>query len=440
MSKVFLHFLLVAGIFLSVSGSEKARSVKELISPRGIKFWLARDSSATLVCINIVFKNAGSAHQERSKAGVPVLFSSTVLCGSGKYSKTQFDEKCCNLVIEISSAANEDNVCFSCTASKLVLSEAIDLFNMAITSPNFEEDKTKMIQNGIGSSLQNYAASPLEIVFFSIMPSIIFKLYPYERGRYGSEEDFFRLSIEDLRRFKDKFLVTSNVELCMVGDLSEEEAVILVDKIFSGVEEGNPSPDNLMDVTPQLNSEIKRYYAGGPQSSIFFALKTEPPKSSKRHAAMLLYKILGEGYVFKGRILSKLRTERGLIYSGTVFPVDLKHSSYIFGELQTDNSKAQRAIELLKAIIKDLRENGITERELRFAKNNIKGRMAVALRTSMDICNFYIHKKLQGFGTEILSEELENIERPTLVEVNSLAREILNEGQMSFVVIGGMTK
>jgi zinc protease len=94
----------------------------------------------------------------------------------------------------------------------------------------------------------------------------------------------------------------------------------------------------------------------------------------------------------------------------------------------------------LKAIVKDLRENGINESELLFAKSNMKGKMLVSLRTSEDICHFYFHKKLQGFGTTVLAETIEKIDATTLEEVNSLAKEILDENNMSFVVIGGAKK
>jgi zinc protease len=323
------------------------------------------------------------------------------------------------------------------TVPKIVLNEGIDLFNLLITSPNFEEDKIKVIQNDIAYYLQNYAADPVNIAVSSIVPSIIFKSHAYERGSFGFPEDVAKLSAEDLKNYKSKFLTAGNAEVCIFGDVSEKEAAALADKIFSGVKFGKPSADNVEDVAIKLNSEVKKYYAEGPQSLILFVLKTERPLSEKRYAAMVLYRILGEGSIFKGRILSKLRTEKGLIYGGTVNNVDLNHSSYVLGRLQTDNSKVQNAIDSLKEIVKNLREKGIGESELQFAKNNIKGMMLVSLRTSEDLCDFYFNKKLQGFKRTALPEIMEKISQVKLEEVNSLAREILDENCMSFVVIGG---
>jgi zinc protease len=442
-SKILLKLIFVLCVFNACGDEktsdekkeEKTSAVEELVSSSGLKFWHKKDDSAPLVHVRIAFKNIGAAHQEKVKVGVPVFYSNAVFCGSGKYSKTQFAKKCSDLSIRISCNAGFDNLRFSLTAPKIVLSEAVDLFNTLITSPNFEEDKIKIIQNGIGYSLQNYAAEPTSVAFFSIIPATIFKSHAYENGKFGSSEDFMKLSIDDLQNYKKQFLITSIVEICVFGDISESEAKSLVDKIFAGIKAGKPLADNVKNVEPKLKSEIKKYYADGPQSSIFFVLKNERPLFEKRYIAAILYRILGEGCAFKGRILSKLRTENGLIYGGGLHNVDLKHASYIFGMLQTDNAKVQAAIDLLKTVIRDLREKGITQKELEFAKNNIKGSLLVGLRTSGDLCEFYFNRKLQGFGTNALSETIEKIDRATLEEVNSFAREILDE--ITFVVIGG---
>jgi len=418
----------------------QAAEIKELCGSNGIKFWFMRDDSAPLVHVRIAFKNAGASHQKKEQIGLPTFYTYGVFCGSGKYSRVQFIEECSNLSIQIISKADMDNIVFSLTSPKIVLNEAINLFNALLGSPNFEEGRIKMLQNDLACFFYDYAASPIGVAVFLFVPSMIFKSHFYENGKYGSLEDFQRLSIEDLKNYKSKFLVTSNVEMCVFGDISENEAIALVDKIFNGIPKGQAAIDNVKDTVPQLDAEIKKYYVEGPQSTVCFALKTETPLSPKRCIARILCRIIGEGGTFKGRILSKLRTEMGLIYSGTAFCVDHKHASYIFGGLQTDNSKVQDAIESIKLLIKDLRENGITESELQFAKNNIKGSILVNLRTSGDLCNFYFTHKLLGYPKTILKDYIEKLEKITLEEVNAYAKEILDADNIPFLVIGGEKK
>ncbi|MDR0677498.1 MAG: insulinase family protein [Holosporaceae bacterium] len=431
MNKVLIFLLIFQLNFLC------ATEVKEITSKNGVKFWYIKDTDSLLINMIIAFKNAGAAHQPEDKAGLPVFFSSAVFCGTEKYSKSQFTEKCSNLAASISCQADQDNLYFIFSAPKLTYEEAAGLFNKSIISPSFEEKKVKIAQDMEADFLSSLAANPMEVAYYSILPSIIFKSSPYSYGIYGSAENFVKLSINDLKEYKKRFLRIDNSEICISGNLSEKEAASLVDKILFQVEKNTELKDCIEDVVPIITADVKKYYAEGPQASILFVQKAERPLSPKRCAAKIIFKILGEGGVFKGRILSELRTKKGLIYNGSIGVIDLKHASYALGYLQTDNSKIQEAIATLKSIIKNLRKNGITQEELKFARDNMKGKMLVELRTSGKLCNFYMWRKLNGLGTNALEEIMSEVDNVTLSEVNSLAKEMLNENKMTFIVVSG---
>ncbi|MDR2766078.1 MAG: insulinase family protein [Holosporaceae bacterium] len=413
------------------------QKVRRLVTKAGVRFWFMRDDSAPLVHVKIAFKNSGASRLEKSKAGLPQLYANTVFCGSGKCGEMEFRKKCSDISISISCKAEIDRMVFSMTSPKIVLDEAIGLFREALASPVFEKDKVTKIQNELAYSLQNYAANPVGVAFGILIPPVIFQSHPYENGDYGRAEDFLKLSTEDLREYGAKFLVTANAEACVFGDVTEKESISLLDKVFSGIKAGRRAPDNLRDVTPMLISAIGRYYADGPQSTIVFVLKNEKQSSPKRAAAVILHRILGGNGLFRSRLMSELRTKLGLIYGEFMVPVDLNHANYIFGMLQTDNSKTTLAVQALKKVIGNMRKKGITEKELEFAKNNIKGTLLVGLRTSRDLCQFYFEKMLNGLGPKALSDFLEKIERVTLAEVNQLARELLDEDHLSLIIIGG---
>jgi zinc protease len=414
----------------------KLLNVKQLVSNSGVKFWFMNDGSAPLVHIKIAFKNSGSSYQEKSKTGVPKFYSHTVFCGSGNLSEVEFKKRCSDISIVMSCQAGIDNVVFSMTTPKIVLKDAVTLFNMALVAPMFEKDKVKKIQNGIAYSMQNYAIDPIEIALNEVVPSLIFKSHAYENGSYGSLEDFMKLSVDNLMKYKSQFLVTSNAEACVFGDISANTAVSLMDKVFFGIEKGNTAKDNVSDIDPKLAHVSKKYYVDGPQSTIIFVMKNEKPLSFKRAAAIVLYHILGDGSL-KSKIMLELRTKQGLVYQSAIIPIDLNHSNYVFGMLKTDNAKIPQAIASLKKVIKELKRKGITEEELKFAQSNITGSLLVGLRTSAALCQFYLCKMLDGFGTDALSYSANRIAQVSVKEVNNIAKEILDEENMPFIIIGG---
>ena len=109
----------------------------------------------------------------------------------------------------------------------------------------------------------------------------------------------------------------------------------------------------------------------------------------------------------------------------------------MLGILETDNKKVDKAIAALKNIIKDLREKGITEDELKFAKGYINSSTLVQLRTSGKLCNFYFAEMMRGRGVNALNERLDGINNVTLNEVKKFCKDNLDENNIPFVIIGG---
>ena len=401
---------------------------KELTSASGMKFWFLKDTSSKLVHVNIAFMNCGAAYLQKSKAGTAALYAEAVFCGAGKYSKQEYEKECHDNSIGISSLADLDNIKFSLTTSEIVLQEAAQLFSAVLNAPKFEEKEVLKIQNSLDVE---------DVTLQTMLLAKIFRSHVYEKGAIGAPEDYAKLTIADLKDYKKRFIVRKNAKIFVGGAISEQQAIALVDKIFSGMAEGQKAKDTVVDVAPKLSNEITQCYLEGPQSRIIFVSKNVPCLSEKRRAAMILYNLLGSQSFMQNRILANLRTGQGLIYAGGVSPADMMHANVICGTLITDNKKAQTAITSLKAVIKELKEKGITQQELDLMKSHMLGIMLVGLRTSKTLSQFYFQNMLRGFGTDVLRKIIDEINNTKLSDVNAAAKELLDDENLSVIVIGG---
>ncbi|MCR4623583.1 MAG: insulinase family protein [Alphaproteobacteria bacterium] len=425
--------ILFAILFLISEISEA--EVKELTCSYGIKFWYSRDNSDPLINIVVTFKNCGSAHMDKTKTSVPNLFVVTIFCGCGSYSKEEFQEKTEDISAIFYGHSNFDNVLFFFEYPKIVSAEATNLIQTFFSSPKFPKAEIEKMKNAISYRLENYQVAPISWCENVLFPKLLFKNHPYGDS-VATSENVLKLNDADLKSFHKKYIVRSNVELCIFGDISEKEAVKLADQILSSIPKGEKAQDNIPDTKPTLENFSEKYYIEGPQSYIVFALPNILKNPEQKFAASVLYLIFGDGG-FRSYIIKKLRSELGLIYYGGVSKIEKKHSCFEIGLLQTSNNNTAAAVDSIKSLLKNLKEKGISQKELDFAKNNIKGKFLVNLRTSRDLCNFYIMKKLQGHSTNALDEVLRGIDAVTLDQVNSLANQILDEENIPIVIVGG---
>lgn len=432
---IFVSGILFAKDFKSSSKELKPTRVRELISSYGIKFWYHQDGSTPLINIAVAFKNSGTAHMISTKRSVPDLYMSTVLCGSGQYSKEEFQEKLQNISVKLYGHADFDNVVFLYKYPKIVSDEAISLFLLALNSPKFEKKEVEKKKISLSYLLETYQVAPLFWYMNVMMPKVLFADHPYRDG-LGNSEEVLKLNRTDLEAFHKKYIVRNNVELCIFGDISEADAIKLADKILANIPQGKESFDNISDTEVKLQNFSRNYYYEGPQSYVIFSLPNFLKFSEKKFASIVLYLILG-GDSFKSRIIKKLRSDAGLIYSGGLHTVGLKHAIFSIGVLQTSNKNVDTTISEIKHILKQLKEEGISQEELDFAKSNIKGTFLVNLRTAEDLCSFYMSKKLQGYSIDVLEEFLQGIDSVNLEQVNLVAKELLDENKLPVVVIGG---
>lgn len=432
---IFVSGLSPAKNFEPSPAQPKTARVKELVSSQGIKFWYHQDKSTPLVNIAIAFKNSGAAHMELTKRSVPSLYAWTVLCGSGKYSKEEFQERLQNISVKLYVNADFDHVAFFYKYPKIVSDEAINLFLITLNSPKFEKKEVEKKKQSLSYLLETYQNSPIWWYQNVMMPKMLFEDHPYRDG-LGNAEDVLKLNKTDLKKFHEEHIVLDNVELCIFGDLSEDESVKLADKILKNISRKKESVDKIKDAKAKFQNFSQKLHYEGPQSYILFALPNILKPSEKMFAATVLYLILG-GDSFKSKIMSKLRSDLGLIYGGGTDKIRYKHASVEIGFLQTSNKNIDSAISEIKSILKQLKEKGISQEELDFAKSNIKGLFLVGLRTAEDLCYFYMTKKLQGCSVNVLEEFLQGIDSVNLEQVNSVAKELLDENKLPIVVIGG---
>jgi len=90
---------------------------------------------------------------------------------------------------------------------------------------------------------------------------------------------------------------------------------------------------------------------------------------------------------FSGRLFTSFRTKRGLTYRSSAQTTYHEHTGYFNFNIQTDpaklmqDSKNAGVLEILMQLIKDLKEHGVTAKEVEVAKGNCKGNFLMNLQS-----------------------------------------------------------
>src|SRR3990167_1454273 len=178
-----------------------------------------------------------------------------------------------------------------------------------------------------------------------------------------------------------------------------------------------------------IDSLAKKYFSGLPQRKMhlfkpFQKIKQKSPKIN------IFFKKTDQANVILGR------ERRGLAYH-----VGCNHGFYsdtgsftVYAGLKLE--KVTDGLQVIVAELKRIRDEKVTETELKKAKDMVRGRLAIRSESTNFLAeyfgfNFVLDRKIESF-----EEYLENIDRVSVEDIMEVAKELIHPERFNLQVVG----
>ena len=249
----------------------------------------------------------------------------------------------------------------------------------------------------------------------------------------GEKEIVTALKRDNFVNYFNTHYIAENTVVAIAGNITNEEAKQVVEKYFVNSREGKPVQKLAVNEN-QTKPEILVHWKETDQAHFYLGVRAFDRFDDRRYALGLLNIIFGGGMT--SRLFQEVREKRGLAYyvsSGSDLMTDC--GSFI-SRAGVNKDKAHDAIEVVLAEFAKLKDKGVTEEELKRAKDSINGSMALYLESSMNIALDYCDSVL--FDNKVLTpeERLDKINSVKIEEVNQLAADIIDDKKFSLAIIG----
>jgi len=208
--------------------------------------------------------------------------------------------------------------------------------------------------------------------------------------------------------------------------------VELVAREFSALK---PSGEAPQDVAPAAQAQITlRSKRELEQVHLCLGVPSYPMADERRFAAAVLNTLLGGG--MSSRLFQNIRERQGLAYAVFSEQNPYRDTGVLSVYAGTSLENAARVVQLVVEEFRSLKEQPVSEEELRRAKDYLKGSLMLSLEsTSSRISN--LARQEMYFGRFFsLDEVLSSIEAVTRDAVQQLAREFFRPEQIAVTVLG----
>lgn len=251
----------------------------------------------------------------------------------------------------------------------------------------------------------------------------------------GTKENILSFSRPKLADYMKKQYVSKNTILCISGNFNQKRAVNSAKKYFSkikeGSSEGKPSVIEEQNVAQCLLEERKI-----KQTHIYLGVRGFNIFHSQRYAQEILGTILGEGGMLSSRLFMEIREKLGLAYYVSTETEEDSDTGFLATRAGVDNQRVEQAISIILKEYKKISQIKVPAAELKKAKDNIKGRLALSLETSDAQASFYAGQELLEGKILTPKEIFAKIDKITQNDILKVAKEIFRPERLNLALIG----
>ena len=345
-------------------------------------------------------------------------------------------EKLAELAVGIGFSADADYFRGSFKTTVRTKKEAIALLKDVLYKALLPQDRLDILRQKALSGLQSSLKRPNYILGKSARESL-YKGHPYSRSADGSLASLATLSREDIQGFLKGNLSRSNLKVSICGHLSKDEVIALVDFVFADLPDQatvKDLPDLAVDYSGKTIITPKEI----PQSACLFYHPGLDFNHKNYLVLSLVTDILGGG--FTSRLTQEVREKKGLAYGVSSFQSLKKKVASLGGFVGTENVKVTESLDIIRQEYAKLASFGVTEQELKDAKQSAIGEFVLRLSSTAAIAAQLLTYQEINYPASFVNERSSKINAITLERVNAFVSSFFDPQKLTVFIVGNPQK
>jgi predicted Zn-dependent peptidase len=250
----------------------------------------------------------------------------------------------------------------------------------------------------------------------------------------GTKEGVLKISRAQLLNYMKSQYTSSNTVVCLAGNIpKEKEATNKIKKYFSSIKNQKPGKKPSV-VENQLSPQFLLNEKQTDQTHFCLGFRGYNVFHSQRYVQEVLAAILGG--MMSSRLFVKIREELGLAYYIRAVSASDTDSGSLVVQTGVDNQKTEKAISAILKEFKKISQKPISLKELKKAKENLKGKMALVLETSDAQASFYGLQEILQNKTLNPKEIQDKIDKVGIRDILKISKDIFKPEKLNLAVIG----
>jgi predicted Zn-dependent peptidase len=375
----------------------------------------------------------GSITESDEQAGLSHLLEHMLFRGTARYGSEEIDQIFDAMGAELNAGTGKETTSVYARVLDIHLERAFDVIAQMITEPamsGLAEEREVVLEE-----IAMYEDDPQDLIF-DLLGESIFPGHPLGRAILGRSQVVAEATRKQLLSFHHDRYFPSNVVIAAAGSIDHEQLVKWAEIAMASAAP-RAAADGLTLAAPPPPPERPR--------ALFRTKDTEQyhvclgavgiARDDERRFALRVLDSLAGG-TSSSRLFQAVREQRGLAYAVFTFQSLFAQTGQVGLYVGTRAENLAEVVRVVDDELTRLREEPVSEEELARAKDNVKGRVVLAMESTT--------ARMERLGASVLAqmpileldEVLERIDAVDAKQLAALAGELFDPTRICAAAIG----
>ena len=409
--------------------------IKQKMLGNGITIYGIEDHNFPIFSIR-GFIETGNMPEEKENPGVANVMGALLNRGTEQHTFQQLTEYKEFIPISFSLSAGNGYIRFrgKCLTEKV--DSLLTLGKEMTFHPVFPQEELNKYRKDIITRLKT-AGGGAGWKTSRFLFETVYQDHPYGQNPTGTPESLQNISREQLIRLHKKYLRPEQTTITIFGDFNFDEMVKKLDRYFGSWKNESPFVFHQFPEVPKTNDKTVKVFTmpGKKQVDIRIGYNWIPKNHVDENGLDLMSYILG-GSALTSRLGEYIRDQQGLAY-GIRCDSRLRETGGIWWiGSKTEPANVKQLIRSAFKVMKDMKDNGVSDQELHNAKSYLLRILPMYIETPLDLDGLFAeiirtHSPLNSFDNYF--DDLISIDKE---KVNELCRKYIDVDNYVIVVAG----
>lgn len=418
----------------SATDSGKQSLPEEFTLNNGLRVLLLRDRNLPTINLNGQL-NAGSEFDGNQKAGLANLTANNLMNGTRTKNALDLAKTLEDRGADLNFGASREGVSISGQGLSANLPILIQTLADVLENATFPADQLQLSRQRALTSLKVQQDDPRGLGRQLFQQAIYPENHPFHS--FPTFESLKSITRDDLLGFYQTHYRPDSTTIALVGDFEPVQVKALLNEAFGKWQAtGKPPVLKIASVPlPQTLTRLNKVIPGKTEAVTYIGYNGIARKDPRFYAALVLNQILG-GDTLSSRLGTEVRDRQGLTYGiYSAFAAGINPGPFLI-QMQTAPLDTQKAIASTLALLKQLREQGVTEAEFNAAKRSITNSYPVDLANPSDVSSIILDNAVLGLSRSEIRDFPQKIQAVTMAQMQQAIEDLIKPENLVIVTAG----